>query len=218
MPALFTLNTISRRIHVPGNPNARASHSTTPEEAVLTTSVSSVESSSVATPQTARGWARPPCTHFNIQSCCCLGSASEVAAFQTLFGSPHSIVRGSQEMELELGEEEAVGKEGEDGMRVWQPGMEEGDADQELEFDPSAYDCLHAMRLEWPCLRCVRAPRIARVAHGARGCSPRDTNPSSWVPEPKPANLAPLAVLHYIGRKQHPKLCSHGGAEWDAAC
>ena len=111
-----------------------------------------------------------------------------------------------------------MGKEGEDGMRVWQPGMEEGDADQELEFDPSAYDCLHAMRLEWPCLRCVRAPRIARVAHGARGCSPRDTNPSSWVPEPKPANLAPLAVLHYIGRKQHPKLCSHGGAEWDAAC
>lgn len=57
-----------------------------------------------------------------------------------------------EEMELELGEEEAVGKEGEDGMRVWQPGMEEGDADQELEFDPSAYDCLHAMRLEWPCL------------------------------------------------------------------
>jgi hypothetical protein len=28
---------------------------------------------SVASLQTARGWARPPCEHFNIQSCCCLG-------------------------------------------------------------------------------------------------------------------------------------------------
>jgi hypothetical protein len=34
---------------------------------------------SVATPQAARGWARPPCRHFKTQSCCCLGSAFEVA-------------------------------------------------------------------------------------------------------------------------------------------
>jgi hypothetical protein len=31
-----------------------------------------------------RGWVRPPCRHFKIQSCCCLGSAFEAAAFQTL--------------------------------------------------------------------------------------------------------------------------------------
>jgi hypothetical protein len=42
------------------------------------------EQQSVATPQSARGWTRPPCRHFNIQSCCCLGSAFEVAALQTL--------------------------------------------------------------------------------------------------------------------------------------
>ena len=39
---------------------------------------------SVATPQAARGWAHSPCRHFNIQSCCCLGSAFEVKAFQTM--------------------------------------------------------------------------------------------------------------------------------------
>ena len=38
---------------------------------------------SVATPQATRGWARPPCRHFKTLSCCCLGSALEVAAFQT---------------------------------------------------------------------------------------------------------------------------------------
>jgi hypothetical protein len=41
------------------------------------------EQQSVATPQAARGCARPPCGHFKIQSCCCLGSSLE-AAFQTL--------------------------------------------------------------------------------------------------------------------------------------
>jgi hypothetical protein len=34
------------------------------------------EQQSVATPQAARGWARPPCRHFKNQSCCCVGSAS----------------------------------------------------------------------------------------------------------------------------------------------
>jgi hypothetical protein len=39
---------------------------------------------STVTPQVARGWARPPCRHSNHQSCSCLGSAFEVAAFQAL--------------------------------------------------------------------------------------------------------------------------------------
>jgi hypothetical protein len=33
--------------------------------------------------QAARGWAHPRCRHFKIQSCCCLGLAFELAAFQT---------------------------------------------------------------------------------------------------------------------------------------
>jgi hypothetical protein len=41
------------------------------------------EQKSVLTPQAARGWYHPPCGHFKSQSCCCLGSAFEVAAFQT---------------------------------------------------------------------------------------------------------------------------------------
>jgi hypothetical protein len=34
----------------------------------------------------ARGWAHPPYRHFKIQSCCCLGSAFEVAASHDLPG------------------------------------------------------------------------------------------------------------------------------------
>jgi hypothetical protein len=41
------------------------------------------EQKSVLTPQAARGWYHPPCGHFKSQSCCCLESAFEVAAFQT---------------------------------------------------------------------------------------------------------------------------------------
>ena len=38
---------------------------------------------------------------------------------------------------------------------VWQPGvdtMEEGDV---LDYDPTAYDCLVAFSIDWPCLRQV---------------------------------------------------------------
>lgn len=35
--------------------------------------------------------------------------------------------------------------------QVWHPslGMEKG---EELDYDPTAYDMLHAVRVEWPCL------------------------------------------------------------------
>ena len=39
---------------------------------------SSGEQQSVDTPQAARGWTRPPCRQFKIQSCVYLGSAFEV--------------------------------------------------------------------------------------------------------------------------------------------
>lgn len=35
---------------------------------------------------------------------------------------------------------------------VWRPGVDGMDADEELEYDPSVYDCLHAWQLDWPCL------------------------------------------------------------------
>lgn len=36
--------------------------------------------------------------------------------------------------------------------KVWQPGVDGMDDDEQLEFDPSAYDCLHGFHLGWPCL------------------------------------------------------------------
>lgn len=37
--------------------------------------------------------------------------------------------------------------------QVWQPGVDGVDEDEQLQFDPTAYDCLHAFSLGWPCLR-----------------------------------------------------------------
>ncbi|BBN09653.1 ribosome assembly protein RRB1 [Marchantia polymorpha subsp. ruderalis] len=36
--------------------------------------------------------------------------------------------------------------------RVWVPGVDNLEDGEELQFDPTAYDCLHAFRLQWPCL------------------------------------------------------------------
>ena len=38
---------------------------------------------------------------------------------------------------------------------VWRPGLDEVGEDEELQYDPSTYDCMHTMSLDWPCLRCV---------------------------------------------------------------
>ena len=35
---------------------------------------------------------------------------------------------------------------------MWRPGIDGMDADEEHEYDPSVYDCLHAWQLDWPCL------------------------------------------------------------------
>mmetsp|Transcript_35707 Transcript_35707/g.43074 ORF Transcript_35707/g.43074 Transcript_35707/m.43074 type:complete len:495 (-) Transcript_35707:253-1737(-) len=48
--------------------------------------------------------------------------------------------------------EEENEEEEEPQMKVWRPGVDELADDEELVFDPSAYDCLHNMRLQWPCL------------------------------------------------------------------
>lgn len=110
-------------------------------------------------------------------------------------------------MELELGEEEALGEEGADGMRVWQPGMEEGDAELELEFDPSAYDCLHAMRLEWPCLRyafCMVhlvSPSHDATAHATTAA------PLTRHPNPREIHRGVWRNAHTIRRHPHAQLC-----------
>lgn len=41
---------------------------------------------------------------------------------------------------------------------VWRPGQDGMDEDEALQYDPTAYDCLHRLALEWPCLRCSHWP------------------------------------------------------------
>ncbi|KAF6264703.1 WD40-repeat-containing domain protein [Scenedesmus sp. NREL 46B-D3] len=36
--------------------------------------------------------------------------------------------------------------------QVWRPGIDPLAEDEELDYDPTAYDCLHKFALEWPCL------------------------------------------------------------------
>ena len=38
-------------------------------------------------------------------------------------------------------------------MQVWRPGIDPLAEDEELDYDPTAYDCLHRLQLDWPCLR-----------------------------------------------------------------
>jgi ribosome assembly protein RRB1 len=38
--------------------------------------------------------------------------------------------------------------------KVWQPGVDKLEEDEELQCDPSAYNSLHAFHIGWPCLRC----------------------------------------------------------------
>eukprot|EP00198_Chlamydomonas_reinhardtii_P007811 XP_001697148.1 predicted protein [Chlamydomonas reinhardtii] len=50
-----------------------------------------------------------------------------------------------EEMELDEEPETATAK-------VWRPGIDEVAEDEELEYDPTAYDCLHRFQVDWPCL------------------------------------------------------------------
>jgi WD40 repeat protein len=53
-------------------------------------SIAGGEQQSVASPQVARGWARSPCRHFKIQSCCCLGSVARI--FFHLIINAHDLI------------------------------------------------------------------------------------------------------------------------------
>lgn len=37
-------------------------------------------------------------------------------------------------------------------IKVWRPGIDPIAEGEELDYDPTAYDCLHKFTLEWPCL------------------------------------------------------------------
>jgi hypothetical protein len=60
---------------------------------------------------------------------------------------------------------------------VWRPGQDGVEEGEALEYDPSAYDCLHAFTLEWPCLRyvlrCRGKVRVVTVGNTARKCMGR---------------------------------------------
>ncbi|KAG2437786.1 hypothetical protein HXX76_005406 [Chlamydomonas incerta] len=52
-----------------------------------------------------------------------------------------------KEEEMELDEEPSTST-----AKVWRPGIDEVAEDEELEYDPTAYDCLHRFQVDWPCL------------------------------------------------------------------
>ncbi|CAI7740519.1 unnamed protein product, partial [Closterium sp. NIES-53] len=52
----------------------------------------------------------------------------------------------------------APAAEGTSRPAVWRPGVDDMEDGEELQFDPTAYNCLHQFRLNWPCLRCPLSP------------------------------------------------------------
>ena len=36
---------------------------------------------------------------------------------------------------------------------VWRPGIDQIESGEALDYDPTAYDCLTAFSIDWPCLR-----------------------------------------------------------------
>ena len=58
--------------------------------------------------------------------------------------------------------------------QVWRPGVDGMDEDEELEYDPTVYDCLHAWSLEWPCLSFdVVRDELGEDRARPRGCAAR---------------------------------------------
>jgi ribosome assembly protein RRB1 len=99
---------------------------------------------------------------------------------------------------------------------VWRPGLDPLGEDEELDYDPTAYDCLHRFALEWPCLSfdMVRdglgAPRAAFphtvfMVAGTQAAQPR-------------ANHIAVLKLASLGQGRHGKRDSkkrRGGSDSD---
>jgi hypothetical protein len=58
-----------------------------------------------------------------------------------------------EEVEMEEAEGNGASASQQGPSKVWQPGVDEMGEDEELQFDPTAYHCLHSFKLGWPCLR-----------------------------------------------------------------
>jgi hypothetical protein len=54
---------------------------------------------------------------------------------------------------MQVGEASNAIQQPQQPTKVWQPGVDGMEDGEELQFDPTAYDCLHAFHLGWPCLR-----------------------------------------------------------------
>lgn len=60
--------------------------------------------------------------------------------------------------EVEMEEADANGASAsQETPKVWQPGVDAMGEDEELQFDPTAYHCMHSFKLGWPCLRYASA-------------------------------------------------------------
>ena len=81
-------------------------------------------------------------------------------------------VQAKEDVEVEMDEAEGNGASASQAPpRVWQPGVDEMGEDEELQFDPTAYHCLHSFKLGWPCLRSyepLNSP-FSRFSSGAGG-------------------------------------------------
>jgi ribosome assembly protein RRB1 len=93
--------------------------------------------------------------------------------------------------------------------RVWLPGAEldpevDGDAaDLELEYDPTAYDCLHRFQAEWPCLS-LDLPRDA--LGGPRSAFPHELFVVAGTQADQPrGNCLALLRLTHLGQGRHGK-------------
>lgn len=112
--------------------------------------------------------------------------------------------------EQEMGDEEPgpSNRKGGSGLpRVWRPGVDEIAEDEALEYDPSAYDCLHQLSAEWPSL----SFDILRDDLGA----PRSTFPHTIYMVA--GTQAPQARMNYIALMKLANLGTQGGVSKKAA-
>ncbi|CAM6021978.1 unnamed protein product, partial [Sphagnum balticum] len=87
---------------------------------------------------------------------------------------------------------------------VWQPGVDGMEDGEELQFDPTAYDCLHAFHLGWPCL----SFDIMRDSQGVlRTDFPHSLFCVSGTQADQPANnaVAVVRLANITGQRRKPK-------------
>jgi len=106
---------------------------------------------------------------------------------------------------------------------VWRPGYDPLEEDETLQYDPTAYDCMHSLALEWPCLSfdvlrdAATAARVASVASSASTAKTSTTAAAAAVASfphtlflaagtqaaTRSANSLSLLRLGRVGRGKH---------------